>query len=72
MTRGDIMLQGQEDNEAIVLNVLKRPESIPLEDVVSLLPEMSWNRVFAIIDELSRRGKIALRRRGFDYELAAR
>jgi hypothetical protein len=38
--------------------------------MVILLPEMRWNQVFAAIDKLSRRGEIALRRRGFNYELA--
>ena len=32
-------------------------KSLTLEQVVTLLPELSWNQVFKTIDELSRRGK---------------
>ncbi len=66
------MAQGRDANEAMVLKILKGPEPITLEGVVSLLPELSWNQLFQTVDALSRRGEIALRRRRFDYELATR
>jgi hypothetical protein len=64
------MAESRGDNEGLVLNILKEQDAMPLESVVSSLPELSWNQVFTAIDELSRRGEIALRRRGFNYELA--
>lgn len=59
-----------EVEEAAVLEVLGPEGSIKLEDVVDLLPQMSWNQVFQCIDSLSRRGEIVLLRHGFDYEIA--
>ena len=59
-------------NEAALLDLLRREGSIPLETVVHLLPQMSWNQVFECVDMLSRRGEIILLRRGFDYEVLHR
>ncbi len=42
-----------------------------LEELLSYLPEFTWNQVFSVVDELSRQELICLRRRGFDYELRA-
>ena len=39
-----------EVEEAAVLEVLGPEGSIKLEDVVDLLPQMSWNQVFQCID----------------------
>jgi hypothetical protein len=59
-----------ELNEAMVLNLLRLEKSMKLEQLVSLLPQLSWNQVFQCVDQLSRRGEIILLRRGFDYEIA--
>jgi hypothetical protein len=56
-------------NEAMVLNLLRIRECLKLEQVVALLPQLSWNQVFQCVDSLSRRGEIILHRRGFDYEI---
>jgi hypothetical protein len=56
-------------NEAMVLNLLRIRESLNLEQVVALLPQLSWNQVFQCVDSLSRRGEIILHRRGFHYEI---
>jgi hypothetical protein len=56
-------------DEAAVLELLERERSIKLEDVVGLLPHMSWNQVFQCVDSLSRRGEIILLRHGFEYEI---
>ena len=56
-------------NEAMVLNLLRIRESMNLEQVVTLLPQLSWNQVFQCVDSLSRRGEIILHRRGFHYEI---
>ena len=56
-------------SECRILELVHLRKSLTLEQVVNLLPELSWNQVFKTIDELSRHGKIILLRRGFDYEI---
>jgi len=56
-------------NERLILNTLKTQPSMTMEHLVTLLPQMTWNRIFQAIDALSRRSKIRIQRRGFDYEL---
>lgn len=55
--------------ECLIADLLRARRSLTLEQVVSLLPELSWNQVFRTIDDLSRRGEIVLLRRGYDYEV---
>jgi hypothetical protein len=55
--------------ENLILDLLRVRKSLTLEQVVLLLPELSWNQVFKTVDELSRQGKIILLRRGFHYEV---
>ncbi|MCI1278770.1 MAG: hypothetical protein LKG23_07285 [Nitrospira sp.] len=56
-------------SEGLILDLLDLRKSLTLEQVVTLLPELSWNQVFKTVDELSRRGEIILLRRGFEYEI---
>lgn len=56
-------------SEGLILDLLGLRNSLTLEQVVTLLPELSWNQVFKTVDELSRRGEIILLRRGFEYEI---
>jgi hypothetical protein len=58
------------NSEHLILGLLRARKSLTLEQVVALLPELSWNQVFTTVDELSRKGKIILLRRGFQYEVA--
>jgi hypothetical protein len=57
--------------EGKILAIVHEQGSIAMEKLLSCLPESTWNQVFTSVDELSRRGAICLRRRGFDYELWA-
>jgi hypothetical protein len=57
--------------EGKILAIVHEQGSIAMEQLLSCLPESTWNQVFTSVDELSRRGAICLRRRGFDYELWA-
>ena len=57
--------------EAKILAVVQEQQRIVLEQLVASHPELMWNQVFSIVDGLSRRGAINLRRRGFEYELRA-
>lgn len=56
---------------ATVLRILQERQQIQLEELLSCLPELTWNQVFSLVDELSRRELIRLHRRGFNYELQA-
>jgi hypothetical protein len=56
---------------AKLLAIVQERQQIRLEELLSYLPEFTWNQVFSLVDELSRRQLINLRRRGFDYELRA-
>ena len=60
---------GLLSSEFRILELVQMRKSLTLEQVVTLLPELSWNQVFKTIDELSRRGKIILLRRGVDHEI---
>ena len=60
-----------DQTEAKILAVLEEHRHILLESLLARLPELTWNQVFTIVDSLSRRGRLCLRRRGFKYELLA-
>lgn len=56
---------------AALLSIVQERQPIKLEDLLSCVPELTWNQVFSLVDELSRRELISVRRRGFEYELRA-
>jgi hypothetical protein len=58
--------------ENLILEVLASGETLTLEQVIAEVPELSWSQLFQAVDALSRHGHIALRRRGFQYELSLR
>jgi hypothetical protein len=54
-----------------LLAIVRERRQIKLEELLSYLPEFTWNQVFTLVEELSRRNLIRLQRRGFEYELRA-
>ncbi|TKB61208.1 MAG: hypothetical protein E8D48_11610 [Nitrospira sp.] len=52
-----------------LLAIVHERRQIQLEELLSYLPEFTWNQVFSLVDELSRQGLICIQRRGFEYEL---
>lgn len=44
-------------------------QRIPLEELLIHCPELTWNQVFSLVDDLSRHELIGLHRLGADYEL---
>ena len=56
---------------AKLLAIVQERRQIRLDELLASLPEFTWNQVFSLVDELSRRKLVCLRRRGFDYELRA-
>ncbi len=60
-----------QQDSAKLLAIVRERRKIRLEELLAFLPEFTWNQVFSLVDELSRRELICLRRQGFDYELQA-
>ncbi len=56
----------------LVLQLLDRAGCLTIDQLASELPELTWCELFHMIDDLSRRDAILLRRKGFAYELHAR
>lgn len=54
-----------------LLAIVQERKCIPLEELLVCFPELTWNQVFSLVDELSRHALICLQRRGFEYELRA-
>jgi hypothetical protein len=54
-----------------LLALVQERQCISLEELLAYFPELTWNQVFSLVDELSRHALICLRRRGFEYELRA-
>lgn len=54
-----------------LLAIVQERQCIRLEELMACFPELTWNQVFSLVDELSRQTLICLQRRGFEYELRA-
>ncbi len=54
-----------------LLTIVQERQRIPLEELLTCCPELTWNQVFSLVDDLSRHALIGLHRRGMDYELRA-
>jgi Golgi nucleoside diphosphatase len=52
-----------------LLALVQERRCILLEELLVCFPELTWNQVFSLVDELSRQALIRLQRRGFVYEL---
>ena len=44
--------------ESLILDLVRARKSLTLEQLITLLPELTWNQVFRTVDELRRRGAI--------------
>jgi hypothetical protein len=64
------MAASPQSSEAMILDLLRARRLLRIDQVVDLVPQLTWNQVFTTVDALSRRGDIVLLRRGFDYEVA--
>ena len=59
--------------ESRILQELERLGPCTLEEFVRVLPDYTWNQVFAAVDRLSRDGTVLLRRpTRFEYVVAVR
>jgi len=57
------------DLEARILAHLNDEAVIGLDALSAILPEYSWNQIFHAVDQLTRVGRIVLRRHRYDYTL---
>ena len=54
-----------------VIETLLRTGSCSLDDLVMQLPTLNWNVVFVVVDQMSRDGRLVLRRlAGSTYQVA--
>lgn len=54
-----------------LLALVQERQCIRLEELLVYFPELTWNQMFSLVDDLSRHTLICLQRRGFEYELRA-
>jgi hypothetical protein len=50
-----------------ILEVVKAHPGCGLDDLTTLLPELSWTEVFVQVDRLSRSGQLRLTRNGSEF-----
>ena len=55
--------------ERRILQHLHEDAVIGLDALIEMLPDYSWNQIFHAVDNLSRLGRIVLRRHRYDYTL---
>ena len=51
--------------EAAIVDTLQRSGPCCLHDVITSLPNSSWGEVFAVVDRMSRDGRVSLRQSGY-------
>lgn len=56
------MTTAQTMIENAVIEVLAHTGSRTMDEVVGLLPEHGWSEIFSVVDEMSRDGRLVLRR----------
>ena len=57
--------QGAVANQ--ILEVVKAHPGCGLDELTSLLPDLSWSEVFVEVDRLSRTGQLRLTRNGSEF-----
>lgn len=56
--------------ESVIFQELQRSGTCTFEELVNALPGYSWSQVFLAVDQLSRDGRLQLKRQGrFDYRI---
>ena len=53
--------------EQLILNRVREDRRFTFEEILDLVPELSWAQMFSAMDILSRRGEVELRRQKFTY-----
>jgi len=50
-----------------ILDLVKARPGCGLDEITSLLPDLSWSQVFVEVDQLSRSGQLRLTRTGSEF-----
>jgi hypothetical protein len=50
-----------------ILEVVRAHPGIGLDELTSLLPDVSWSEVFVEVDRLNRSGRLRMTRTGTDF-----
>jgi hypothetical protein len=50
-----------------ILDIVKTRPGCGLDELTSLLPDLSWSQVFVEVDQLSRSGQLRLTRTGSEF-----
>ncbi|MEK9140236.1 MAG: hypothetical protein AAB308_04200 [Nitrospirota bacterium] len=57
--------------ESAIRSELRQQGPCTLEALLARLPQFSWSEIFTVVDDLSREGRLVLRRPSrFDYEVS--
>jgi len=65
-------MQYVRDIESEILDELRLEGPCNMDDLVRRLPSYTWNQIFAVLDRMSRQGKIHIQcKRRFEYEVSA-
>ncbi len=55
--------------ESAIMDLLHAAGKLTVEEIVALVPSLSWSQLFLAMDVLSRTGDVILRREGFTYTM---
>jgi len=59
------------DLETAILDELQQEGPCKMDELLQRLPSYTWNQVFAVLDRLSRQGKLVIQcKRRFEYEVS--
>ena len=59
------------DIESDILDELRLEGPCNMDDLVRRLPSYTWNQIFAVVDRMSRQGRLQIRcKRRFEYEVS--
>ena len=62
---------GYAKQESAIMDLLSSSGKLTVEEIVELIPDLSWSQLFLAMDVLSRTGDVILWREGFTYTLEA-
>ncbi|WP_455245824.1 hypothetical protein [Petrachloros mirabilis] len=65
--RPQVPLPDCSHHECTIMTVLHGSSSLPIEEILERVTDLSWSQIFLTIRGLSRKGSIALHRHGFTY-----
>jgi hypothetical protein len=68
-TSAGIHRQDYSSHESTIISLLETSDRLTIDEILERAPHLSWSQIFLAIDVLSRKGKVALHRKGFEYSV---